>query len=134
MFESSEIGMNTSWSLPEENIKITIKDVIKYLKDNNVPTKTINVDTLKPLLINQDYDNKNKNRVDKASLEYPIIIVKSNGKYKSILDGNHRLYKAIKNKAKNIKVQEIDLDSKSSPPEFKKLFDYSIEPFYNSLK
>jgi len=121
--EDSNIGMETSWELDDDDIKVTIKDVIKHLKDNDVPIKSVKVSELKPLLIDQDYDEENKGRVDNSSLKYPIIVIKSNGKYKSILDGNHRLYKAIKSKLKTIKIQVIDLDSKSTPSSYKKLFN-----------
>jgi len=128
--EDSNIGMETSWELDDDDIKVTIKEVIKHLKDYDVPIKSVKVSELKPLLIDQDYDEENKDRVDKSSLKYPIIVIKSKGKYKSILDGNHRLYKAIKSKLKNIKIQVIDLDSKLTPSSYKKLFNYEIDPFY----
>jgi hypothetical protein len=128
--EDSNIGMETSWELDDDDIKVTIKDVIKHLKDNDVPIKSVKVSELKPLLIDQDYDEENKDRVDSSNLKYPIIVVKSNGKFKSILDGNHRLYKAIKSKLKTIKIQVIDLDSKTTPSSYKKLFNYEINPFY----
>lgn len=128
--EDSSIGMETSWELDDEDIKVTIKDVIKHLKDKDIPVKSVEVSELKPLLIDQDYDEENKDRVDSSNLKYPIIVLKSKGKYKSILDGNHRLYKAIKSKLKTIKIQVIDLDSKSTPSTYKKLFDYEIDPFF----
>jgi hypothetical protein len=123
-------GMNTSWEDEDGKIKVTIKDVIKYLDENDIPIKTIGLDKIKPIIIDQDYKNKNKNRVNASSLEYPIIVIKKNGKYKSILDGNHRAFKAVDSNAKNIKVREIDLSSSSTPDEYKELFDYGITPLY----
>ena len=123
-------GMNTSWEDEDGKIKVTIKDVIKYLDENDIPIKTIGLDKIKPIIIDQDYKNKNKNRVNSSSLEYPIIVIKKNGKYKSILDGNHRAFKAVDSNAKNIKVREIDLSSSSTPDEYKELFDYGITPLY----
>jgi hypothetical protein len=123
-------GMNTSWEDEDGKIKVTIKDVIKYLDENDIPIKTVSLDKIKPIIIDQDYENKNKNRVNASSLEYPIIVIKKNGKYKSILDGNHRAFKAVNSNAKNIKVREIDLSSPSTPDEYKELFDYGITPLY----
>jgi hypothetical protein len=123
-------GMNTSWEDEDGKIKVTIKDVIKYLDENDIPIKTVSLDKIKPIIIDQDYKNKNKNRVNASSLEYPIIVIKKNGKYKSILDGNHRAFKAVNSNAKNIKVREIDLSSPSTPDEYKELFDYGITPLY----
>ena len=123
-------GMNTSWEDEDGKIKVTIKDVIKYLDENDIPIKTVSLDKIKPIIIDQDYKNKNKNRVNASSLEYPIIVIKKNGKYKSILDGNHRAFKAVNSNAKNIKVREIDLSSPSTPDDYKELFDYGITPLY----
>jgi hypothetical protein len=123
-------GMNTSWENEDGKIKVTIKDVIKYLDENDIPIKTVSLDKIKPIIIDQDYKNKNKNRVNASSLEYPIIVIKKNGKYKSILDGNHRAFKAVNSNAKNIKVREIDLSSTSTPDDYKELFDYGITPLY----
>lgn len=128
--EDSKVGMETSWGPDDEGVTVTIKDVIKHLKDKDIPVKSVKVSELKPLLIDQDYDEENKDRVDKSSLKYPIIVIKSKGNYKSILDGNHRLYKAIKSKLKTIKIQVIDLDSKTTPSSYKKLFNYEIDPLY----
>lgn len=119
-------GMNTYWE--DGDKKVTIKEVIEYLDENNVPVKDVSMSKIKPIIINQDYDNKNKGRVNKSNLKYPIIVVKQNGKYKSILDGNHRAYKAINSNAKTIKVREIDLSSSNIPQVYKDLFNYSIEP------
>jgi len=121
-------GMNTYWE--DGDLKVTIKEVIKFLTDNKIPVKSVSLEKIKPIIIKQSYKTKNKNRVKNASLEHPIIVIKSNGKYKSILDGNHRAFKAIESDAKNIKVQEIDLNSSATPKEYKELFDYKITPLY----
>ena len=125
ILENAE-GMNTSWE--DGDIKVTIKEVIKYLDDNNVPVKNVSLSKIKPIIIDQDYSNKNKDRVNSSNLEYPIIVIKSKGRYKSILDGNHRAYKAVNSDAKTIKVRELDLDTPNTPKEYKDLFDYTIEP------
>jgi len=127
MLESESKGMSTFWQ--DGDVKVTIKQVIKYLKDNNVPTKDVSMSLIKPIIIDQDYGGVSKDRVSKADLSYPIIVTKKNGKYKSILDGNHRAFKALEGKAKTIKVQEIDLDSPDIPSEYKKLFNYTIDPY-----
>jgi len=53
------------------------------------------------------------------------VVVDMNGKYKSILDGNHRVEKAINNDIPTIKVRELDL--RTAPEEYKALFNYKIE-------
>ena len=119
------IGMDTSWE--DGDKKVTIKDVIKYLDSINAPIKEVAINKIKPILIKQDYVGNNKERVQKSNLDYPIIVVISKGKYKSILDGNHRAYKAISNNIEKIKLRELNLDKKETPKIYKDLFDYSIE-------
>ena len=124
------VGMKTFWQDEDGSKTVTIKDVIKELDKQNIPVKEMSTNKLKPILINQDYEGKNKERVSKANLEYPIIVIISKGKYKSILDGNHRVAKALKEKIKTVKVRELDLDSKHTPKIYKDLFDYEIEKKY----
>lgn len=121
-------GMDTYWSSEDGKQKATIKDVLEYMDKKNIPTKKVGIQKIKSIIIDQDYKGASKDRVEKAELKYPIIVVKKNGKYKSILDGNHRAFKALKNKLDKIKVKELDLDAKETPKIFKKLFGYEITP------
>jgi hypothetical protein len=123
-------GMDTFWEDETGKTKVTIKDVVKYLDDSDIPVKNVSIDKIKPIIIDQDYKNKNKKRVEASNLEYPIIVIKKNGKYKSILDGNHRAFKAVNSDKKSINVREIDLSSSNTPKEYKYLFDYKISPLY----
>ena len=114
-------GLDTSWE--DGDLKVTIKEVLKYLDDNDVPVKDVSTDKLKSILIADDRDEK---RVQAADLKYPVIVVVDrNGKYKSILDGNHRVDKAISNDIPTVKARELDL--REAPDEYKALFDYEIE-------
>ena len=113
-----DIYLNTTWE--DGNIKVTIKDVIKYLDEQKIPIKQINVSSLEKILIDQDYKDKQKDRVSNANLKYPIIVTVKDGKYKSILDGNHRTYKAIQQNIKTLPVRELNLNV--APEEFKTLF------------
>ena len=130
---------DTSWSLrprserPDE--KVTIVDVIDYLSaqepiDINVLEFTRHI--LPGGVPAWDYDPE---RVAATSLEYPIIIVKSasvkisdtiitarEGQYRHVLDGNHRLQKAINEGVESIKAKILDLDNPETPEVFKKMF------------
>jgi len=115
------VGMDTYWK--DGDLKVTIKEVLKYLDDNDVPVKDISTDRLKSILIADDRDDK---RVQAADLKYPVIIVVGmNGKYKSILDGNHRVDKAIRNDIPTVKARELDL--RSAPKKYQELLDYEIK-------
>jgi hypothetical protein len=110
------------WERQADNKKVTISEVIDHLSapdpiDINVSELT--QDILPGGLPDWEYDRA---RVTAASLEYPIIIVKSAGQYKYILDGNHRLQKAINEKVENIKAKILDLDNPETPEVFKKMF------------
>ena len=114
-------GLDTSWE--DGDLKVTIKEVLKYLDDNDVPVKEVSTDRLNSILIASNRDAK---RVQAADLKYPVVVVvDKNGKYKSILDGNHRVDKAISNDIPAVKVRELDL--REAPEEYKALFNYSIE-------
>jgi hypothetical protein len=115
------VGMDTYWK--DGDLKVTIKEVLKYLDDNDVPVKDVSTDKLKSILIADDRDDK---RVQAADLKYPVIIVVGmNGKYKSILDGNHRVDKAIRNDIPTVKARELDLQS--APKKYQELLDYEIK-------
>ncbi len=114
-----ESWKDTGWETDTE--KITIQDVLDYLDNDevyNLSVKTI-LDTIgdKFTIVKKDLD-----RILKADLNHPIIIVKKNGELSYILDGNHRMKKAIEVGEDTIKVKILDLDKPNIPPTFKKLF------------
>ncbi len=76
----------------------------------------IDPNDIKHLLIDVERD---PNRVEAADLSYPIILVRSEGEFISILDGQHRVVKAIRD-AVNIRAKVLDLDL--TPEEFVKVF------------
>ena len=109
---------DTYWAkeIGDETIKVTLSDVIDYLDNKDI----IEIDPkkLEKLLIEVDRDPK---RVDKADLDYPVILAESGGEITHILDGQHRIVKAIKNDLDKIKARILNIDE--SPEEFKKVFN-----------
>ena len=79
---------DTSWETDDE--KVTIGDVVDYLGDETDDVNVLELSQQLPPLPTRGAD-----RVAAASLDYPIIVVKSGGQYRFVLDGNHRLQKAI---------------------------------------
>jgi len=114
--EFSKKGAETFWEL-EDGTRVEITDVIEYLDSIKSPIIDINIDDVKELLIDVERD---QNRVDASDLSFPIIISEYKGKYNSILDGQHRVVKSIKNKILKIKCRVLDLDN--CPDIFKKIF------------
>ena len=111
----TEDWQNTSWQNDDE--KATIGDVIDYLGN-----KTVDIDVLELSQQLPSLPTQGAERVAAASLQYPIIVVKSGGQYRYVLDGNHRLQKAIDEKVESIKAKILDLDNPETPEKFKRMF------------
>ena len=107
----------TSWE--DEEGKINIGDVVDYIGDN---IRNISVSDLQnKLKLPLDNVTKEKARIMKADLQYPIILVQEDGEFSYVLDGNHRLEKAIMTGEEYIKAKVLYLDDKNTPQEFKRL-------------
>ena len=111
----TEDWRDTSWESNDE--KVTIGDVVDYLGDKTVDINVLELSQQLPSLPTQGAE-----RVAAANLEYPIIVVKSGGQYRYVLDGNHRLQKSIDNKVETIKAKILDLDNPETPEKFKRMF------------
>lgn len=114
-FEQLErTGLDTFWEteVDGETVRVTIKDVIDYI-DGSVE---IDPNEVKHLLIDVERDPV---RVENADLKYPIIVAKYGDDFISILDGQHRVVKVLRDDV-NIKVKILDLDL--APDPWKKIF------------
>ena len=107
-------GLDTSWTV--DGVTITLNDINSYLDENKVPVVEIDTASIEDILIDTERDPE---RVDSASLEYPIILSTLNGDFYSVLDGQHRVVKSIKMGLPTIKARILDLDT---APEYKKIF------------
>ena len=111
----TEDWRDTSWKNDED--EVTIGEVVGYLGD-----KTVDINVLKLSQQLPPLPTRGAERVAAASLEYPIIVVKRDGQYQYVLDGNHRLQKAIDEEIESIKAKILDLDNPETPERFKKMF------------
>ena len=113
-FKDSELE-KTSWQVTkgDKTIKITLQEVLDVLDDGY----QIDPKELEHLLIKTKRDPK---RVSRADLSYPIILLKKAGKIISILDGLHRVVKALES-GDEIRCRVLDLDV--SDEKFKSVFD-----------
>jgi len=94
---------DTYWE--KNNKRITLLDILeltKNIKTTKIKTKLL----LKHVL---SWNNKKENdKIDKSNLKYPpLILINDNNTIKYILDGNHRVQKAIKYNIKEINVKLI---------------------------
>lgn len=89
-------------------IKFDVEDLISktaHLPIQNIPISDIHYN----FAGRQEDPNKTKDRVQKSDLKYPIIVVKNeHGKIFSVLDGTHRLQKAIEQGDKKINAKIVD--------------------------
>ena len=116
-FEQPEgTGAESSWEVEIDGkpIKITLSEVINHIDD----VIEIDPNQIKDLLIDTERDPQ---RVEAADYKnYPIVLVSKSGKFISILDGQHRVVKALRDGVK-IKAQILNLDK--SPEKFLLVFD-----------
>jgi hypothetical protein len=106
------------------HIKVTFKDILEFAKD--IPVEELSVEDLKHLALHKTKtDPETLANIQKANLDYPILVLdKSKDKQDqyssssvliqhpglvSILDGHHRLQKAINNKVETIKAKMLHL-------------------------
>jgi len=85
--------LNKNWEQTywedEEGNRTTIQEVLEDLRDE--PVISLEVASLTHLR----RTTTEPDRKEKADLSFPIIVTARDGKFQSILDGNHRLQKAI---------------------------------------
>lgn len=111
---------NTFWE-NDEGDKITLIDLLDFTQD--VPIKEISVDDLKQHLLTWDGNNDEIDKIEKSNLEYPILIfVNDNGKLISIIDGHHRIHKALKMGLEKISAKLISINS--LPNHIRKVFSH----------
>jgi len=112
----TESWRDTSWENDEG--KVTLGEIDDFLGD-----KTIDINVLELSKQIPPLPTRGEERVAAASLEFPIIVVKKDGKFKYVLDGNHRLQKAINQEVETIKAKILDVSAESETPDrFKKMF------------
>jgi len=111
---------DTSWQ-NEEGDKITLMDLLDATQD--IPVKEYSVEELKPHLLTWDGDEDEIRKIEKADLQYPILIfVNDDGEFISIIDGHHRAQKAVRKGLETIKAKVIPINS--LPKKIRKIFSH----------
>lgn len=115
---------STSWTdtVDGKKITFTIKDLLNLIKDK--PIQEVETKILEPYALHSTKkDEHTLANIKKSNLDYPIIVLhhpnKPQTKRYSILDGNHRLQKAINNKLPTIKAKVIEL--RDMPEDWQKI-------------
>jgi hypothetical protein len=111
-----EGGAETSWS--DDTDTITLQDMLeltKHIKQINLPIN----DKLKSKLVHWDGNPEEIERINQVTVskQFPILVMlNEKGQIDWILDGNHRLHKAIQSQAETIPAKLIrpsDLNDKA---------------------
>ena len=111
----AESWRDTSWENDED--KVTLGEIDDFLGD-----KTVEIDVLELSRQIPPLPTRGEERVAAASLDFPIIVVKKDGQFKYVLDGNHRLQKAINQEVETIKAKILDVSAEETPERFRKMF------------
>ena len=112
----AESWRDTSWENDED--KVTLGEIDDFLGDKTVDINVLELSKQIPAL-----PTRGEERVAAASLDFPIIVVKKDGQFKYVLDGNHRLQKAINQEVETIKAKILDVSAEAETPErFRKMF------------
>lgn len=108
---------NTFWE--KDGNKINLSDLLNI--SSHLPEKNISIKELIPYLLSWDNNLQEQTKIQAANLKYPILILvddKQNIIY--ILDGHHRIHKAITKNLITIKAKLIQFNL--LPNEFKNVF------------
>jgi hypothetical protein len=116
--EMTEGLHDTSWE-NDEGDKITLIDLLNATED--IPVKEISLNKIKSKLLTWDGNDEEIAKIEKADLQYPILIfVDDNNKFISIIDGHHRARKALRKGLKKIRAKIIPINS--LPKNIRKVF------------
>ena len=116
----TEDWRDTSWE--DDGEKITIGDVDDYLGDKTIDIVPSDVrDQVLKSRGKPRLPTTSQDRIDKADLSFPIIVAMEGSEYISVLDGNHRLQRAV-DENKPLEAKVLDLDNTNTPENFKKMF------------
>ncbi len=111
---------NTYWADDDGN-KITLIDLLDATE--HIPIQNIPIVDLKPHLLSWDDDEKEFKKIDNVELEYPILVFVNNEcEIITIIDGHHRIHKAIKKGMETIKGKLIKL--RTLPKNVRKVFNH----------
>jgi len=111
---------DTSWE-NDKGDKITLMDLLNATE--NIPVEKISVEELKPHLLSWDGNEDEIKKIERADLQYPILIfVDYDGSFISIIDGHHRVQKAVRNGLETIKAKIIPINS--LPKDIRKVFSH----------
>ena len=116
-------GLHDTFWQNDEGDKINLIDLLNVTK--KIPVRDISVNKIKSKLLTWD-DDEEVSKIEKSDLRYPILIfVDDDGNFISIIDGHHRVHKAVRHKLKTIKAKLIPINS--LPGNIGKVFSHLVK-------
>jgi hypothetical protein len=115
----------TGWFDDVSGDRVRVGDILEYFKTSGIDPVEMNIEDMFYKLSDGKETLEvitSEDRVNAANLDYPIIVIKRNGKIEYVLDGNHRLQKAKNIGEESIEVLVLDLDDDSVPEMYHRLF------------
>ena len=103
-------GVDTYWE--SAGGKRTLLELIEHPSEEEVMAPKV-FESLLPKV------DRKEERISNADLSYPIIVTVDRGQYKHVLDGQHRLIKAIRSN-QTVKVRFLDFNT--MPMKIKDIF------------
>ena len=111
---------DTSWENKSGN-KISLVDLLSATEET--PIQNIPLKWIEPHLLSWEGDQDEIDKIERADLKYPILIlVNDNGDFISLIDGHHRTQKAIRHGEKTIKGKLIRFHT--LPKKIRKIFSH----------
>ena len=111
-------GLDTKWQSEDGSVTITLQELLNDIK--TVPVKKIEIEKLKKRLLNWSNDPKEWEKVKSVDMTYPPIILMDGSEVDMIVDGNHRVQKAIQLGYETIDAKLISLND--LPEKYKLVF------------
>ena len=111
-------GLNTKWQSEDGSVTITLQQLLNDIK--TVPVKKIEIEKLKKRLLNWGNNPEEWEKVKSVDMTYPPIILMNGNQVDMIVDGNHRVQKAIQMGYNTIDAKLISLNN--LPNKYKKVF------------
>jgi hypothetical protein len=111
-------GLDTKWQSEDGSVTITLQQLLDDIK--TVPVKKIEIGKLKKRLLNWGNNPEEWEKVKSVDMTYPPIILMNGNQVDMIVDGNHRVQKAIQMGYNTIDAKLISLNN--LPNKYKKVF------------
>ena len=86
-------GLDTEWLCENSGARVSLRELLEYTQ--SIPAQKTAIDTLKPRLLNWPKKSREWQRVRSVDISCPDIVLKHGTTVYRIIDGHHRIHKAL---------------------------------------